>query len=64
MPTLTADAFEQLLFRLDSDETQAAEKYEDLRLKLVKILSWKGCPDTEADALADTTLDRVADKLV
>jgi len=43
---------------------QAAEKYEELRLKLVKILSWKGCPDTEADALADTTLDRVADKLV
>lgn len=63
MSTLTATAFEHLLVRLDADQTQAAEKYEQLRQKLVKCLTWKGCPESEADTLADTTLDRVAFKL-
>ena len=63
MSTLTATDFEQLLTRLDGDPTIAAEKYEILRLKLVKCLTWKGCPDSEADTLADITLDRVAAKI-
>lgn len=63
MSTLTATAFEQFLIRLDGDQTAAAEKYEILRLKLVKCLTWKGCPESEADALADTVLDRVATKI-
>lgn len=63
MSTLTATAFEQFLIRLDGDQTVAAEKYEVLRLKLVKCLAWKGCPESEADALADTVLDRVATKI-
>lgn len=63
MSTLTATAFEQLLFRLDADQMRAAEKYEELRLKLVKCLTWKGCPESEADTLADTALDRVAMKI-
>src|SRR5687768_13825940 len=63
MSPLTATTFEQLLFRLDTDQTRAAEKYELLRRKLVKCLTWKGCPESEADTLADTTLDRVAIKI-
>lgn len=60
---MTANAFEQLLIRLDDDQTIAADKYEILRRKFVKTLAWKGCPETEADNLADTALDRVANKL-
>lgn len=63
MATLTATAFSLLLTRLDADESLAAEKYEELRLKLVKCFIWKGCPETSADDLADETLDRVAAKL-
>lgn len=63
MSALTTTAFEQLLKHLDSDLSLAAEKYETLRRKLVKCLLWKACPETEADTLADTALDRVALKL-
>ena len=63
MSAVTATAFEQLLLRLDSDQEIAAGKYELLRQKLVKCITWKGCPETEADTLADTVLDRVAAKL-
>lgn len=52
-----------LLTRLDADESQAAAKYEELRLKLVKLFVWKGCVEASADALADETLDRIAAKL-
>lgn len=67
--TEPASAFEQLLNRLHEDEklfpsaADSAEKYELLRQKLVKCLTWKGCPEAEADALADTALDRVATKI-
>lgn len=60
---MTANAFELLLIRLNGDQTIAAEKYELLRQKLVKTLAWKGCPETEADNLADAALDRLANKL-
>jgi DNA-directed RNA polymerase specialized sigma24 family protein len=63
MATLTASAFEMLLARLDPDPAAAADKYELLRLKLVKCISWKGCPDSRADVLADTVLDRLAMKI-
>ncbi len=63
MSSLTANSFELLLNRLAGDQAVAAEKYEILRLKLIKCLTWKGCPETEADTLADTALDRVAGKL-
>jgi DNA-directed RNA polymerase specialized sigma24 family protein len=52
-----------LIDRLDPDETVAAEKYELLRQKLIKCLAWKGCPEIQADALADLVLDRVSAKL-
>jgi DNA-directed RNA polymerase specialized sigma24 family protein len=60
---LTATSFQLLLTSLDTVPAQAAEKYELLREKLVKCLAWKGCPEADADALADTVLDRVAVKL-
>lgn len=63
MSVLTANSFELLLNRLDGDALEAAEKYEILRQKLVKSLAWKGCPESQADALADEALDRVAAKL-
>jgi DNA-directed RNA polymerase specialized sigma24 family protein len=61
---LTAEAFGLLLVRLDADERVAAGKYEELRLKLVKFFVWqRSCAESEADALADETLDRVSAKL-
>ena len=64
MAILTAEAFALLLERLDADENKAGAKYEELRLKLVKFFVWRGCAATNADTLADETLDRVASKLV
>ena len=52
-----------LLATLDSDEMRAAEKYETLRYKLVNLLTWRGCSGSDADDLADRTLDRVAAKI-
>jgi DNA-directed RNA polymerase specialized sigma24 family protein len=61
---LTAESFGLLLIRLDADERAAAGKYEELRLKLVKFFIWqRRCAESEADALADETLDRVSAKL-
>ena len=57
--TLTADGFAKLLKILGDD----AEKYENLRAKLCRFFVWRGCPETRADALADETLDRMANKL-
>lgn len=63
MSELTAEGFERLLARLDGDPSRAAERYEELRLKLVKCFVWRGCLGLHADNLADITLDRVARKL-
>lgn len=63
MPVLTANSLELLLNRLDGDALSAAEKYETLRQKTIKTFVWKGCPESQADALADETLDRVAGKI-
>lgn len=51
------------LAALDADELRAAEKYETLRQKLTSLLAWKGCNDSDADELADRTIDRVAIKI-
>lgn len=56
MADLTADGFEKLLERLGEDKTQAAEKYEELRLKLIKYFVWRGVSNLFADNLADETL--------
>jgi DNA-directed RNA polymerase specialized sigma24 family protein len=65
MPTNPSVAgLELLLTALDAEPLIAAEKYETLRLKITKILCWKGCPESRSDALADEALDRISEKLV
>ncbi|MCI0352563.1 MAG: hypothetical protein L0Z53_24350 [Acidobacteriales bacterium] len=59
--TLTEDALSQLLTQLDPDRARAAEKYEELRRKLMKFFKWRGCPQFEE--YADRTIDLVARKL-
>lgn len=63
MSTLDANSFSLFLAALDADEMHAAEKYATLRYKLVSILTWKGCTSSDADELADRTIDRVAAKI-
>jgi len=50
-----------LLAQLDSDRERAAEKYEQIRLKLMKFFKWRGC--LQFEEYADKTIDRVALKL-
>ena len=58
---LTEEAFAHLLSQLDSDRERAAEKYEQIRIKLIKFLKWRGC--LQFEEYADMTIDRVALKL-
>lgn len=59
--TLTEDAFSQLLTQLDPERERAAEKYEELRRKLMQFFKWRGC--LQFEELADRTIDLVARKL-
>ena len=54
---LTQAAFDSLLAWLDADREQAGEKYERIRLRLIKIFTCRGRPD--AEELADETINRV-----
>lgn len=54
-------AFDRLLTALDADRDRAAEAYEHLRERTTGLLRWWGA--TDAEDLADVTLDRVARKL-
>jgi DNA-directed RNA polymerase specialized sigma24 family protein len=58
---LTGDRFERLLAWLDSDRDRAGQRYEEIRLQLIKIFVSRGCLISEE--LADRTIDRVARKL-
>jgi RNA polymerase sigma factor (sigma-70 family) len=58
---LTQDEFDALLAWLDPDRDQAAQKYEEIRRRLIKIFVCRGCP--VAEDLADKTIDRVASKV-
>lgn len=64
MATLTANAFNLLLTRLDPvDQVSAADKYQILELKLTKFFVWRGVPESRADMLAEEAIDRLAAKL-
>jgi DNA-directed RNA polymerase specialized sigma24 family protein len=63
MSTLDSNPFLMLLVALDTDEIIAADKYELLRTKIRNLLKWRGCIESDADDLADKTLDRVAAKI-
>ncbi len=58
---LTEEAFARLLEWLDRRRESAGQKYDIIRLRLIKIFSWRGCSVPEE--LADATVDRVAGKL-
>jgi DNA-directed RNA polymerase specialized sigma24 family protein len=57
---LTQDAFDRFLTWLDPNRERAAYKYEEVRHKLIKIFTCRGC--VEAEDLADETINRVIRK--
>lgn len=59
--TLSQSSFDQFLTLLDSNRERAGQKYEALRVRLVKFFEWRVCQFP--DDLADETLDRVARKI-
>src|ERR1043166_3430144 len=58
---LSQEAFDALLDWLDSDREQAGIKYEEIRARLIIILTGRGCVD--AEDLADETINRVTKRL-
>lgn len=58
---MSRESFEALLAWLDSDREQAAMKYEEIRKKLIKFFS--ATTQSDAEALADETINRVARRL-
>ena len=58
---LTPEAFEKLLVWLNPNREQAGKKYEEIRRRLIIILTCRGC--VCAEDLADETINRVARKV-
>jgi DNA-directed RNA polymerase specialized sigma24 family protein len=58
---LTPEAFEALLRWLNVDREEAGKKYEEIRLRLIKIFACRGC--CEPEDLADESINRVAKRL-
>jgi DNA-directed RNA polymerase specialized sigma24 family protein len=58
---LTQESFEALLAWLDPNREAAGKKYEDIRIRLIKIFACRGC--YEPEDLADETINRVTSKL-
>jgi DNA-directed RNA polymerase specialized sigma24 family protein len=54
---LTQESFDRFLAILDHDREKAGEKYEEIRLKLLKYFQW--CGSTFPDIDSDETLNRV-----
>jgi hypothetical protein len=59
--SLTKEVFAKLLAHLDPDTERAGERYERLRLSLLKFFDWGGAHFPEE--CADKTFNRVARKL-
>jgi DNA-directed RNA polymerase specialized sigma24 family protein len=59
--SLSPQAFELFLRRLDPDRERASREYEALRSRLVDFFDWRG--SASPDTMADETIDRVARKL-
>ena len=60
-PGNTRADFHILLDRLNKESGRGAERYEELRLRLINFFRWNSC--FPAEELADETLDRVARKI-
>jgi DNA-directed RNA polymerase specialized sigma24 family protein len=58
---LTRESFDALLAWLDPNRETAGQKYECIRLRLIKIFACRGC--LEPEDLADETINRVSKKL-
>lgn len=58
---LTPENFGRLLNWLDHDRERAGQRYEQIRLRLIKIFVCRGCAG--AEELADETINRVAEKI-
>ncbi len=58
---ISPNDFERLLDWLDQNRETAAQKYETIRQKLIRIFCGRGC--FAAEELADETFDRVTSKL-
>ncbi len=58
---LTPESFGRLLDWLDSDRQKAGEKYQKIRLRLIKIFASHGCSNPED--LADRTFNTVTSKI-
>ena len=59
---LTQEGFDRLLRLLDPDREVAATRYEQLRLRLIKLFEWRGSPTPEEHT--DEAFDRLARKIV
>ena len=58
---LSQEAFDRLLAWLNPNRALAGEKYEEIRRRLIKIFTCRGC--TCPEVLADETINRVARKV-
>jgi DNA-directed RNA polymerase specialized sigma24 family protein len=58
---LTQEAFDALLDWLGPERERAGQKYEQIRTRLIKIFTCRGC--CEAEELADETINRVIKRL-
>jgi RNA polymerase sigma factor (sigma-70 family) len=58
---LSQTSFDKLLSSLDPDRESAGEKYEILRLKLLKYFEWRRCPSP--DVYVDETINRLARRI-
>jgi RNA polymerase sigma factor (sigma-70 family) len=58
---LTQESFDALLAWLDPAREEAGRKYEDIRLRLIRIFTCRGC--CEPEDLADEAINRVSKKL-
>lgn len=58
---LNGDDFEFLLAWLDPDRENAGRRYEEIRLRLIKVFKCRGC--LTAEDLADETINRVCVKV-
>jgi RNA polymerase sigma factor (sigma-70 family) len=59
--SITQESFQMLLGWLDPNVESAGEKYEKIRVRLIRIFVGRGCYD--AELLADRTIDRVIAKV-
>lgn len=58
---INPEAFEKMLFWLDENRDIAGSKYEQIRLRLIKLFNYRQCRNSEE--LTDIVFDRVLKKI-